>query len=219
MSLISNVFRKLFKVTLLFFPLIIGLCSILFPVPKAFTVTLFIIFFKLVVFCLTIKTLAFWSKWLHKSFSRPLFRRKTFFFNECNYLELFQLNMLVGGWEDTQSVQKVCKPVHRDIPGWTPSGPASCWRTGQRSETRLLLRRPGLWSPSTAQTWGCMVVASATHPSGCSWTSQSWWLWRNDSTQRLWTSPKPGTANGKPAAATAVAAVLKPCNCFCLIES
>lgn len=105
--------------------------------------------------------------------------------------------MLVGGWEDTQSVQKVCKPVHRDIPGWTPSGPASCWRTGQRSETRLLLGRPGLWSPSTAQTWGCMVVASATHPSGCSWTSQSWWLWRNDSTQRLWTSPNPGTANGK----------------------
>lgn len=79
MSLISNVFRKFFKVTLLFFPLIIGLCSILFPVPKAFTMTLFIVFFKLVVFCLTIKTLAFWSKWLHKSFSRPLFRRKTFF--------------------------------------------------------------------------------------------------------------------------------------------
>lgn len=26
----------------------------------------------LVVFCLTIKTLTFWSKWLHKSFSRPL---------------------------------------------------------------------------------------------------------------------------------------------------
>lgn len=71
-------------------------------------------------------------------------------------------------------------------------------------------------SSSTTQTWECMVVASATHLPGCSWTSQSWWLWRNDSTQRLWTSMKPGTPNGKPETATAVVAALKACTCFCL---
>lgn len=126
--------------------------------------------------------------------------------NECNYLDLFHEH--AGWWlrGHCQSSEGLLSPQRH----------ALCEPSLALLIVGELVRglRPGrCWVCPDLGVCGC---GFCHHLPGCSWTSQSWWLWRNDSTQRLWTSTKPGTANGKPETATAVVAALKACTCFCL---
>lgn len=121
------------------------------------------------------------------------------------------------GWEDTQSDSaKERRHLSQGHVLFEP--PLASPFVGELAKDPrpgCCLADPDSGSPRTTQTWECTVVAaSATHPPGCLWTSQSWWPWSTNSTQRPWTSLKPGTSSGKPEAATTVAATLKVCFCW-----
>lgn len=159
MSLISNIFRKLLKITLLFFPLIIGLHSILFQYPKHLQ---WLCSWSFLVVCFAL-LLRLWhsgqngfTNLFQDHFLSIHFRRNTFFFKWMQLSRLISVEHAgwwlrghsVSQWREGLLSQSTCSV-------WTPSGPAYCWM-GQRSETRLLLGRPGLWvSHPDLGMYGC----------------------------------------------------------------
>lgn len=122
----------------------------------------------------------------------------------------------VGAWEDTQSdsakERRHLSQSTTDTFSLNSFWPGFLLKNWPKVWDWVAAGQTGPWVSQDHPDLGMYSYGgSATHPPGCFWTSQSRWPWSTNSTQRPSTSLKPGTLNGKPEAATLVAAALKAC--------